>query len=193
VPVLQNSKHELFAQARAQGQSAAAAFVSAGYAPNDSNAARLNGNERVRARVEEIQAEAAAVAVKAIGVTLENVIGELAKIGFSDIRKLIRWSSNLTEVGEDVDSGEPIVRAFNNVALIDSDKLDDATAAAISEVSQTKDGALKVKMYDKKGALVDLGRHLGAFKDKVEHSGEVNLGGGLPDLIRRVKGIDRLG
>lgn len=73
MPVLQNSKHELFAQARAQGQSATAAFVSAGYAANDSNAARLNGNERVRARVEEIQA----VGADKAGLTIEWVLSGL--------------------------------------------------------------------------------------------------------------------
>src|SRR3954447_11576686 len=56
---LSNPKWERFAQARAGGETATAAYVSAGYRPNDSNAARLNGNERVRARIAELQEDKA--------------------------------------------------------------------------------------------------------------------------------------
>ena len=69
-----------------------------------------------------------------------------------------------------------IKRTVNNhVALIDSDELDDDTAAAIAEISQNATGGVKLKMHDKKGALVDLGKHLGMFTEKVEHSGKVSL------------------
>ena len=30
----------------------------------------------------------------------------------------------------------------------------------------------RLKLHDKKGALVDLGKHLGLFKQQVEHTGE---------------------
>lgn len=172
MPVLSNSRHERFAQAVAEGQSASQAYVSAGYAANEGNAGRLNRNEQVRSRVEEILAEGAERA----GVTVERVVRELAKIGFSDIRKVVHWTGSevADEVdGEDGNGGEPqiVVRAANIVRLIGSEDIDDDTAAAISEISQTKEGALKVKLYDKRAALVDLGKHLGMFKDKIEHSG----------------------
>lgn len=51
---------------------------------------------------------------------------------------------------------------LRRLALIDSTEIDDNTAGAIAEVSQGKEG-LKVKLHDKKGALVDIGRHLGMF------------------------------
>ncbi|WP_448651758.1 hypothetical protein ACSHWC_28830 [Pseudomonas fluorescens] len=74
--------------------------------------------------------------------------------------------------------------------------MDDATAAAIAEVSQGRDG-LKVKLHDKKGALVDIGRHLGMFTapGHAELDAELKLigkGGGntnvqlLTDLIARL-------
>ena len=83
----------------------------------------------------------------------------------------MNWRSNVAEAGEDPDTGEPQLRSFNEVTLTDSDTIDDETAAAISEVSQTKDGALKIKMHDKQAALVNLGRHLGILEDKVKLSG----------------------
>lgn len=59
MPVLTNPKHEAFAQARAKGKSADEAYASAGYSRHDGNAARLSGNERVRARVAELVAKQA--------------------------------------------------------------------------------------------------------------------------------------
>lgn len=40
----------------------------------------------------------------------------------------------------------------------------DDAAAAIAEVSQSKDGTIKVKMHDKLASLVRIGQHLGMFK-----------------------------
>lgn len=73
MPGLINPRHEKFARARAQGQSASQAYRTAGYADNDANAARLNGNERVRARIAELQEEAARRTL----VTIETLTAEL--------------------------------------------------------------------------------------------------------------------
>lgn len=96
------------------------------------------------------------------GITQDMVLRELAKIGFSDIRKVVRWGeTQLRMVGGDEDEGDVLV-PYHGLALIDSNDIDDETAGAIAEVSQGKEG-LKVKLHDKKGALVDIGRHLGMF------------------------------
>ena len=50
-----NQRHEKFAQSLAEGKSATEAYEAAGYTPNDGNATRLKGNERIRARVAELQ------------------------------------------------------------------------------------------------------------------------------------------
>jgi phage terminase small subunit len=172
MPILQNSKHELFAQELAKGRSASAAYVTAGFRAHGSNAARLSQNEHVRARIDELLA----VAAEKAGVTIDRIVDELAKIGFSDIRKIVEWSGSelADEVdGEDGEGGVPkvVIRAANIVRLIGSDQIDDLTAATVSEVSQTKEGSLRVKLHDKLGALDKLGRHLGMFKDRFEHSG----------------------
>lgn len=97
-----------------------------------------------------------------VEITQDMVLKELAKIGFSDIRKVVRWGETQVRMvdGED-DSPEDMV-PYHGLALIDSTEIDDNTAGAIAEVSQGRDG-LKVKLHDKKGALVDIGRHLGMF------------------------------
>ena len=101
-------------------------------------------------------------------VTVEQVVRELKLIGFSDIRKVVSWRNELvtrTEKGED---GEPVMVMMPRVTIVDADKISDEAAAAVAEVSQTVNGALRVKMHDKHAALVSLGRHLGLFTDHVK-------------------------
>ena len=46
---------------------------------------------------------------------------------------------------------------------------------AVSE-TRTKDGAtIRFKLHDKRGALVDLGRHLGMFTDNIALSGSLGI------------------
>lgn len=52
---LSNPKHERFAQYLAKGYSACDAYAEAGYKYNEGNAVRLKGNEKVQARVQELQ------------------------------------------------------------------------------------------------------------------------------------------
>ena len=97
---------------------------------------------------------------------LEQVVRELKLIGFSDIRKVVSWRNELvtrTKKGED---GAPVL--MPRVTIVDADKISDEAAAAVAEVSQTVNGALRVKMHDKHAALVSLGRHLGLFTDHVK-------------------------
>ena len=87
------------------------------------------------------------------GITQEMVLAELAKIGFSDIRKVVRWGN--TELRTEVnDEGETETHAYHGLHLVGADDVDEQTAAAIAEISETREG-LKVKLHDKKGALVD--------------------------------------
>lgn len=111
-------------------------------------------------------------------ITQDMVLRELAKIGFADIRKAINWKSSLVEEEDNPDGGDVLVVktiVTNNVELIGSDDIDDDTAAAISEISQNATGGIKLKMHDKKGALVDIGRHLGMFKDRLDVTANIQV------------------
>lgn len=59
MPILKNVRHELFAQGIARGWPACRAYREAGYTPSDANASRLRGNDKIQARIAEIQALAA--------------------------------------------------------------------------------------------------------------------------------------
>src|ERR1700751_3501447 len=90
------------------------------------------------------------------GITQERVLNELAKIAFSDQRKVMKWGPG-------------------GVLLRDSTELTDDEAAIVSEVSETTTatgGSLKLKTHDKVGALKLLGEHLGLFKQRMELTGK---------------------
>jgi phage terminase small subunit len=156
MPALKNPRHELFAQELATGKTADEAYASAGYKPNRGNAARLNANESIRERVTEILERGAARAE----VTIEKIVAELAKIGFANMADYMRASGD----------GDP---------YLDFSQLTREQAAALQEVTveDFKEGRgedardvrrIKFKLCDKRAALVDLGKHLGMFPNKIE-------------------------
>jgi hypothetical protein len=59
MPVLQNPKHERFAQELAKGKTATESYALAGYKPDDGNATRLTGNDSIRQRIDELLGRAA--------------------------------------------------------------------------------------------------------------------------------------
>jgi len=164
MPVLKNRKHELFAQEVAKGAAGAAAYKKAGYtfkAPDVGMkaASRLLNSVDVQARVKELQTRAA----EKTEITIASVITELAKIGFSNMEAYFRSNED----------GDPV---------LDFSTLTSEQKAAMSEITvetylegRGEDARtvkkVKFKLHDKKGALVDIGRHLGAFRDKLEISG----------------------
>ncbi len=102
-----------------------------------------------------------------LDITAERVLRELALIGFANMADYMR-------VGPD---GDP----YLDFSAITRDQ-----AAALTEVTveDFKDGRgedarevrkVKFKLADKRGALVDLGRHLKLFVDVVEHNLDKDL------------------
>lgn len=111
-------------------------------------------------------------------ITADRVLKELAKIGFADIRKAIKWQGTLVTEEDNPDGGDiAVIKSVvtNNVQLISSEDIDDETAAAISEISQNSNGGIKLKLHDKRAALVDIGKHLGMFKDDADRASPVTI------------------
>lgn len=104
-------------------------------------------------------------------ITQDRVLAELARIGFSDIRKAVKWGETQLRVA-DSETGE--TEAYHGLALISSDDIDDDTAAAIAEVSEGPKG-IKIKFHDKKGALADLAKHVGVDRIKAAYDADLEL------------------
>jgi phage terminase small subunit len=141
------------------------AAIRAGYSAKRADAI---GYENLR-KPEIADAISAAMKARAerTEITQDRVLAELAKIGFADIRRAVKWGDGIAVT--DPESGA--VEISNGVALVGSEQIDDATACAIAEVCQTAQG-IKIKLHDKRAALVDIGRHLGMFTDKTEITGK---------------------
>lgn len=77
-------------------------------------------------------------------VSIADIMDELRRIGFSDIRKAVKWHGTLIQ--EVVASGD----------------LDSDTAAAIAEISSSPTGGLRIKFHNKKEALVAALKRAGA-------------------------------
>ncbi len=155
MPVLKNARHELFAQEVAKGTSASESYAKAGYAPNTGNCLRLKVNESIVARVTEIQNRGADRAA----VSVERIVQELARIGFSNVTDAIQIKRGKVKVS-------------------DTSKLSADAVAAIAGIKQTKDG-VEVRFHDKQAALVTLGRHVGMFKENIN----LNVTVSLVDLV----------
>lgn len=139
-------------------------------------------------------------------ITADRVLKELAKIGFSDIRKAVKWGSRFVERPDDqvIEAAEYLEdqphggalkrrRAGDDgadalyvttVEMVDSEELDDSTAAAVAEIAQTKEG-VRIKLHDKRAALVDIGRHLGMFTDKLDVNATHSLTDGLATWLNQ--------
>lgn len=156
------------------------ASIRAGYSARtaEQQGPRLLGNVGVAQAIRAAQQARSA----RTEITQDMVVRELAKLGFADIRKAVTWRANVTGMVQEDDGSERLA-VTNEVQLVDSDKLDDSTASAIAEISQTAQGGLRIKFHDKKAALDSLGRHLGMFKDKTELSGPE--GAPLQVIIRK--------
>ena len=164
MPAIRNIKHEAYAQHLADGHPDYKAYEMAGFKPNRANASHLKRNDKVAQRVVEILAErqeieraSTKLAIDALGVTKEQVVRELARIGFADIRKAVRWGRSPIDTTSE--NASPNGLGIYPVELIPSELIDDDTAAAVSEVSLTQSG-IKIKLHDKKGALIELLRLL---------------------------------
>lgn len=175
-----NAKQIKFCEGIVNGLTATEAYSQAGYKITERNArgaaSRMSALASIKAKIAELEAKrqhidakATEKAIEKVGLSKERVLTELMRIGFSDVRKLVNWGPARTEqVDED---GNRLVTITSGATLIPSDQLDDDTAACVAEVSNTAQG-IKIKLYDKKSALVDLGKHLGLFKEITELTGK---------------------
>lgn len=131
----------------------------------DENACRLMNTSKVSARYNEIHDRLIQEAEDECIVSAKEVLQELKRIGFADIKDFLSFRTEKTVVSRDEEDGEPIIDYAQIIDMVDSEKVD---GRVIQEVSLSYNGTFKFKLYDKMSALEKLGKHLRLFTDKLE-------------------------
>jgi phage terminase small subunit len=106
------------------------------------------------------------------GVTAERVIAELAKLGFSNLKNYVDNNNAIRNITELPDEATAAIKSIQTTVRHDSGDSDGYTEK------------VKIDLHDKKGALVDLGRHLNIF----EKDNALGVTDDLADLMKEIGG-----
>ncbi len=159
-------RHQIFAREYVIDLNATRAAIAAGYseAAAAQTGSKMVRNAKVLKLIDAFQTKRASK----LDIKAEKVVEELSRMAFSNM-------ADYMEINEE---GKP--------TGLDLSRLTRDQAAAIQEITEDTTGGsgdgerrlvlrTKFKLADKTKSLELLGRHLGMFMDKVEHSGTVNL------------------
>ena len=129
------------------------AAIRAGY--SSATAKEIGCENLTKPNISEAISKAMAERSRRTGINQDRVLQELARIGFAKITDVV--DPDTAKIRPDASE--------DDLACIQSIKIRPNEFGTEREV----------KLYDKKSALVDLGKHLGLFKDKMELTGDMDL------------------
>jgi phage terminase small subunit len=124
-------------------------------------ASNLLREEKIRERVTELEAIDTQKLNSKYGITKDRILQELASIGFSNVSDVVDWGESIAVT--DPETGE--VSMVHGIKIKGRADIPLEALAAIAEIGETKEGRIKVKMHEKRGALVDMGKTMGLFKE----------------------------
>lgn len=120
------------------------------------NNARTNGNKLLtNPDIKEAVDKAISKASKRAAVKQEDIVAELAKIGLADINDFVTVENGVTRVKDSKDWPK------------------DKSGAVVS-IKEGRNG-IEIKLADKNKGLELLGKHLGMYLERTEHSGTVGV------------------
>jgi phage terminase small subunit len=156
-------KQERFCQEYMKDLNGTKAAIRAGYSEKTANeqASRLLANVNVAQRVQVLKGEQ----IERVKVDSDEILRELMRLGYSDIRALYNENGTIKHPTEWPDD---VARA---VASVEVEELFEGSGENREWIGYTK----KVKFWPKDRGLDLLGKHKKLFTEKVEHSGKVTL------------------
>lgn len=179
--VLSNPKHEAVAQGiiadveRNGPRAYRAVYPKASPHAAETAFGRLLRKVEFSSRIAELEALLAEQAAAAGLMSAKEVLQELSSIGRANM-------ADYMDVGSE---GDPRLH-FSELSREQSAALQEVTVETFMDgAGDDARGVKRVrfKLHDKRGALVDLGRHYGLFKDRIEQTGK---NGGPIERIERV-------
>lgn len=155
---------------------------------------RLLRRPDVQALIEARQAEMR----RQSEVTMERVIGELAKLAFADPRDLFTADGKLKPVHALDDASAASIAALDVLVMASTRRGSSRRAGAESGTGES-DGVeaggdtvlelRKIKRWDKTKALELLGRYLGLFKDRIELGVSADLAASIEAARKRAQAL----
>jgi phage terminase small subunit len=177
-------RQEAFARHYALHGNATEAFRAAGYAFGTAKpttihrrAIEVRQNGKVAARIEELRQQVEERATRVFDITADRILQELAAIGFANLNDFVQVD----------DTGHPSFR-FDSVERSSWAALGELTIEE-SEAGGRTVKRTRLKLLDKKGALVELARLTGVFNSKSadqEMASEDDIAAASRDLDARL-------
>lgn len=173
-----NPQQERFAQEYLIDLNITQAAIRAGYSKRT---AHVQGSRLlIHAKVAEYIAKNRNRLADKLEITQERVLAEYAKIAFADTTKFFKADAQGLPM---IDMREAGPNDWAAVASVQSDEYVDGKGEDARLVKKSK-----ITLMDKKGALDSIARHLGMFKDRLEHTG---ANGGPIEMIG-IPGLESL-
>lgn len=137
----------------------------------EANCARMLSSAKSGARefIDLTRELATASAAEKLGIDEERVLREMALLAFANVQDLYDEQGNLIPI---CDLPRDVAAAIQSVKA----------RRVMSREDDEDTTIIEVKGYDKRATLVDLGKHIGMFKEKVE----VNAADPLTDILERI-------
>lgn len=166
-----NPKQKTFCAEYLIDLNATQAAIRAGYSKHTAkdiacqNLAKLNIQVEIQRLMKERE--------KRTEITQDRVLEEMAILGYSNIKDYIAASTE------------------GFIVFKDMDKITEKQARAIEAIKvNVKDGKIEFKLHSKTKTIEMIGRHLGIFTDKIEHSGSIKANLSISDLKESIKNYE---
>lgn len=139
--------------------------IRAGYSKK--MAAEIGCENLIKPKIAVAIAEVQAARSKRTEITADMVLEEITRLGFANMGDYIRID----------DSGDPYTNlseiAREQAAALAAIQVDDYTEGRGENARDVR--KVPIKFHDKKGALVEIGKHLGMFTPRIKHTGNVTI------------------
>lgn len=157
-------KQQRFCEEYVKDLNGTQAATRAGYSPKTANeqSSRLLAKVNVQEKIAQLQAEI----TERNKLKADDVIQELRALGFWSINDFIGEGNIINDIStQERDMNKPVVGIKITEKFTTFGKGDEAVTEKIVTT--------ELKFADKRGALVDLGRHLGVFKEDNEQQNPI--------------------
>jgi len=164
--MLKNAKHEAVLQAyianreRVGWKAYSAIYTNSSQRASEVGWSRLLTHAEFSARLAELEKAVVDKVIEKTGITVERVLAELALIGFS----------NMQDFAEALMEGDVRELERDRAAAVQEITVDTYMDGAGDDAREVK--RVRLKLLDKRAALVDIGRHLKMFVDRHELTGK---------------------